>query len=109
MSDFILNDNQNVTLSIALTDAANNVVTANQLDANSVTATFQDGSEFTVVVSADQSSVNVKANGILTKNDVLTVNGSLNSIQLTPGTLTFDEGTSTATVIGLTPGVPSNN
>ena len=109
MSDFILNDNQNVTVTVALTDSANNVVPTNTLDANSVKATFQDGSEFTAVVSPDQSSVLVTAKGILTKDDLLTVTGSLNSVQLTPGTLAFDEDTSTVTAINLVPGTPVNN
>jgi len=109
MSDFILNDNQHVTLTIALTDASNNVVRGNQLDAGSVTATFADGSEFTAVVSTDQNTVLVTANGNLTKDDVLTVAGSLNGVALTPGTLAFDEDTSTATAVNLTAGTPVNN
>jgi len=109
MADFILNDNQHVTVTLALTDAANNVVTGDQLDAGSVTATFADGSEFTAVVSADQTSVLVTATGTLTIDDVLTVTGSLNGVALTPGTLAFDEDTSTATTINLTAGTPVNN
>lgn len=109
MADFQLLDNQNVTLTLALEDAEGNAVTGDTLDAGSVTATFADGSEFTAVVSADQTTVLVTATGALTIDDVLTVTGSLNSVALTPGTLAFDVDASTATAIGLTPGTPVQN
>jgi hypothetical protein len=109
MSDFVLLDNQNVTLTIELLDAEGNVVTGDALDAGSVTATFVDGTEFTAVVSADQTSVLVTATGALTTDDVLTVSGTLNGVALTPGTLAFDADSSTATAIGLVPGTPQTN
>ena len=109
MADFQLTDNQNVTLTIVLDDGAGNVVTGDTLDAGSVTATFADGSEFTVAVSADQTTVLVTANGALTQDDVLTVTGSLNGTPLTPGTLAFDVNAGTATTIGLEPGTPQTN
>jgi hypothetical protein len=109
MADFQLLDDQNVTLTLALEDAEGNAVTGDTLDAGSVTATFADGSEFTAVVSADQTTVLVTATGALTIDDVLTVTGSLNGVALTPGTLAFDVDASTATAIGLTPGTPVQN
>ena len=109
MSDFILNDNQHVTLTLALTDAQDNVVTGDKLDAGSVKATFADGSEFTAVVSADQNTVLVTATGQLTNDDTLTVTGSLNGTPLNPGTLAFYEDTSIATAVNLITSAPANN
>jgi hypothetical protein len=109
MADFPITDSQNVDLTLAITDAAGNAVTGDTLDPGSVTATFADGSEWTVTVSADQTSVNVKANGELTVDDLLTVTGSLNGVALTPGTLAFDVTTGVATAIGLNPGTPAAN
>ena len=109
MADFPITDSQNVTLTLGLTDAAGNAVTGDVLDAGTVTASFADGTEWTVTVSADQTTVNAKANGALTVSDLLTVNGSLNGVALTPGTLAFDVTTGTATAIGLTPGTPAAN
>jgi len=109
MADFVITDSQNVDLTLAITDAAGNAITGDVLDAGTVTAAFADGTEWTVTVSADQTTVNAKANGALTVSDLLTVNGSLNGVALTPGTLAFDVTTGTATAIGLTPGVPAAN
>src|ERR1019366_2984354 len=109
MADFPITDSQNVTLTLAITDAAGNAVTGDTLDPGSVTAAFADGTEWTVTVSADQTSVNAKANGALTIGDVMTVNGSLNGAALTPATMTFDVTTGVATTIGLTPGTPVAN
>jgi len=109
MSDFILNDNQHVTLTIELVDNQNNIVTGDQLDPGSVKATFQSGSQFSAVVSTDQTTVLVTANGILTQDDVLTVTGSLNGVALKPGTLAFDEDSSIATTVNLVPSTPVNN
>ena len=104
MADFQIADNQNVTLTLAVDDAAGNPVTGDTLDAGSVTATFADGSEWTVTVSADQTTVDVRANGALTVDDVLTVTGSIGGVALTPGTLAFDVTTGTATTVGLSAG-----
>lgn len=109
MADFPITDSQNVDLTLGLTDAAGNAVTGDTLDPGSVTATFADGTEWTVTVSADQTTVNAKANGALTVGDVLTVNGSLNGVALTAGTMTFDVTTGVATTIGLSPGTPAAN
>lgn len=109
MADFQIADNQNVTLTLAVDDAAGNPVTGDILDAGSVTATFADGSEWTVTVSADQTSVNVKANGALTIDDVLSVTGSIGGVALTPASMAFDVTTGTATTIGLSAGTPVNN
>lgn len=107
--DFQLQDNQNVTVAIALADAAGNAVTGDALDAGTVTAVFVDGSELTAEVSADQTSVLVTATGPLTVDDVLTVTGSLNGVALSPGTLAFDVGAGTPTQITLEPGTPETN
>lgn len=109
MADFAITDSQNVTLTLAITDAAGNAVTGDVLDAGSVLPTFADGTEWTVTVAADQTTVNVKANGALTVGDTLTVPGSLNGVALTPGTMVFDETTGVATTIGLAAGVPVAN
>ena len=109
MADFQITDSQNVTLTLAVADAAGNAVTGDTLDAGSVTAAFADGSEWTVTVSADQTTVNAKANGALTVDDVLTVNGSLAGVALTPATMAFDVTTGVATTIGLTAGSPVAN
>ena len=109
MADFTLADNQNVDVAITLTDAAGNTVTGAVLDAGSVTATLADSTEFTVTVSADQSSVNVKAIGPLVTGDVLTVNGSFNGVALTAGTLAFDVQAGPPTTIGLVAGTPAVN
>ena len=109
MADFPITDSQNVTLTLSLTDAAGNVVTGDVLDAGTVLPTFADGTEWTVTVAPDQTSVNVKANGALTVNDLLTVPGSINGVALTPGTLAFDVTTGVATTIGLAAGTPVAN
>lgn len=109
MADFQITDSQNVDLTLAVADAAGNPVTGDVLDAGSVTATFADGSEWTVTVSADQTTVNVRANGELTVDDVLTVTGSLDGVALTPATMAFDVTTGVATTIGLSAGTPVAN
>ena len=109
MADFPITDSQNVDLTLAVADAAGNPVTGDVLDAGSVTAVFADGTEWTVTVSADQTTVNARANGALTVGDVLTVNGSLNGTALTPATMTFDVTTGVATTIGLSTGTPVAN
>jgi uncharacterized YccA/Bax inhibitor family protein len=96
-------------VAITLADAAGNPVTGDQLDAGSVTATFVDGTELSATVSADQTSVNVKALGPLTVDDVLTVTGSLNGVALSPGTLAFDVGVGSPASIVLAPGTPVEN
>ena|ERR1035438_3560137 len=109
MADFQIADNQNVTLTLAVDDAAGNPVTGDTLDAGSVVATFADGSEWTVTVSADQTTVNVKANGALTIDDVLTVTGSIGGVALTSATMAFDVTTGVATTVGLSAGTPVAN
>ena len=109
MADFQITDSQNVDLTLAVADSAGNPVTGDVLDAGTVLPTFADGSEWTVTVSADQTTVNVKANGKLTIDDVLTIPGSLNGVALTPATMAFDVLTGTATTIGVTAGTPAAN
>ena len=109
MADFLLGDSQNVDVALAFTDAAGNPVTGVTLDAGSVAATFADATEFTVTVSADQSSVNVRAIGPVVTGDVLTVTGSVGGVALAPGTLPFDVVAGPATSNTLTPGTPVAN
>jgi hypothetical protein len=109
MADFLLADNQNVDVAIVLFDKVGNTVTGTALDAGSVVAAFADSTEVTATVSADQTSVNVRAIGPLTTGDTLTVSGSFNGVALTPGTLAFDVGASAPTSISLTPGTPVDN
>ena len=109
MADFLLGDNQNVDVALAFTDAAGQPVTGVTLDPGSVSATFADATEFTVTVSADQSSVNVRAIGPVVTGDVLTVAGSVGGTPLTPGTLAFDVVAGPASTITLTPGTPVAN
>ena len=107
--DTPLLDNQNVDVAITLADAAGNPVTGDALDAGSVVATLVDGTALEATVSADQTSVNVKALGPLIVDDVLTVTGTLNGVALSPGTLAFDVGSGAPTQIVLAPGTPVAN
>ena len=109
MADFPITDSQNVDLALQFVDAAGNPVANVTPDPGSVTAAFADGTEWTVTVTADQLSVNVRANGHLTIGDVLTINGSVGGVALTPATMTFDETTGVATTFGLVPGTPVAN
>ena len=109
MADFLLGDSQNVDVALAFTDAAGQPVTGVTLDPGSATATFSDGTEFTVTVSADQLSVNVRAIGPVVVGDTLTVTGSVGGTALAPGTLAFDVVAGPASSITLTPGTPVAN
>ena len=109
MSDFVLTDSQNVDVAISLADAAGNAVSGVSLDAGSVTATLSSGTEFSATVSADQTSVNVRALGPVGTGDVLTVTGSFNGTALTPGTLAFDAVVGPPATVLLTPGTPVAN
>jgi hypothetical protein len=106
MSDFILQDDQNVTLAISPVDAAGNP--AGAFDAGSVTATFPETSNLTAVVSADQTSVLVTALGPLTTDDVLTIAGDVNG-QSVSVAFPFDVDASAPTAINVTPGTPETN
>lgn len=107
MADFVLQDNQNVDVAISFADAAGNPV-AGPADPGSVIATLASGAEFSATVSADETSVNVRALGPLTTGDVLTVTASVGGVALS-GTLAFDAVVGPAAAIGLTPGTPVAN
>ena len=108
MADVTLNDNQNVEVTIVLTDSSNQAV-AGLIDAGTLVVTFADPAPFTVTDGADTSTFNVKANAITSAANVATVSGDFNGVALTPGTLTFDVVTPPPVNITLTPGTPANN
>lgn len=109
MPDFVLLDDQNVDVAINVSDDAGNVVQGESLDAGSVTATVSDATSLEATVSADQTSVNVKALGPEVTDVTVTVDGTLNGTALTSGTLAVDVNASPAVAIGLVPGTPVHN
>lgn len=106
MSDFILEDDQNVELAIEPVDALGNSVGA--FDAGSVTASFPETSNLTAVVSADQTSVLVTAEGPLTTDDVLTIAGDVNGVSVSVQ-FPFDVTAGPASAIKVTAGTPATN
>jgi hypothetical protein len=106
MSDFALQDNQNVTLAIAPVDGAGNPTAP--FDAGSVTATFPEGSNLTAVVSEDQTSVLVTAEGPLVTDDVLTITGTVGGTSVSVA-FPIDVDASAPTSITVTPGTPETN
>jgi len=109
MADTILGDAQHLTVTIGLNDTGGNPVTGDVLDAGTVTATFPETTNLTAVVSADQTTVLVTAEGPLVTGDVLTVTGSLAGVALKPGVLPFDVTAGAASAITLTAGAPVDN
>jgi len=108
MADFILGDGQNVDLGIVPgTDAAGNPTTA-PFDAGSVTATLPEATNLVATVSADQTSINVKAEGPLVVDDVLTISGTVNGVPVTAD-FPFDVDAEAPTTITVTPGTPNAN
>lgn len=110
MANFILGDDQNVDVAVSFKDDAGNVVAGSTLDAGSMTATFDDGSEVTATIAPDQSSVNVRANGKLSTGDTLRVNATAGGVAVpNPGVFAFEVDTTGANTIVLTPGVAQHN
>lgn len=105
MPDFVLQDDQTVPVAIQATDDAGNSVPGVSLDAGSAAASVSDATILTAVVSADQSAVQVTAEGPEAVGTVVTVTGTLNAAPVT-ATLAVDVTTSPATGIGLVPGTP---
>lgn len=108
MPNFILGDHQNITLAIAPgPDKAGNPTTA-PFDAGSVTAAFPETTNLVAVVSADQASVLVTAQGPLTTDDVLTISGTVNGA---PVSVLFpmDVDAEASASITVTPGTPVEN
>lgn len=108
MADFVLKTNQNVTLSVGAADITGTPV-AVVFDANSVVATVSDPGALVAVVSADETTVNVKALGPLTTGDTVTVSGSVAGVALTPATFIVDVEALPAVAVTLTPGVVATN
>lgn len=108
MADFIVQDNQHVTLGIAPgPDAAGNPTSA-PFDAGSVTATFPETTNLTAVVSADQTSVLVTAEGPLVVGDVLHIAGTVNGAPVSVD-FPMDVTASAPASIVVTPGTPAQN
>ena len=108
MSDVILKDNENVTVAVSALDALGATL-AVSFDPGTVVATFADGSAFQVVVSPDETSINVKALGPIVTGDVLTVSGSIAGVALTPASLTFDVEAGSPVAVSLSVGTPAVN
>lgn len=105
MPDFVLQDDQTVPVAVAAMDDAGNVVPGVLLDAGSGTVTISDPTILTGVLSADQSSVQVTAEGPEAVGTTVTVAGTLNGAAVS-AVLAVDVTTSPATGIGLVPGTP---
>lgn len=107
--DFVLEDDQNVDCEVQGIDDAGNIVTGVEADAGTVTAEVSDPTILEATVSADQSSVNIKALGPIATGTTVTVNGSVNGAALIAGTLAVDVVDSAVTTIGIIPGTPVHN
>jgi outer membrane usher protein FimD/PapC len=110
MPDFVLADDQNVDVALPILDRAGNA-TSDVFDPGSLTATGSDaGANVTVTVSADQTSMNVRAVGPLATGITITTNGTVNGNPLT-GTFVVDVDADNANPasIGATPGTPVAN
>lgn len=108
MTDFILEDDQNVDIAIQVGDEVGNIVAGAALDAGSVTATADSPDDFTITVSEDQSTVNVKSNGELVTDATVTVSGTLVGAPLT-GEIAIDVVDSAPANLVLVPGTPQTN
>ena len=111
-TDFALGDAQHFTIGIAPgPDSAGNP--GAPWDAGSVTCSLSDGTELTAVVSADQTSVLVTAEGPLTpvgQADVLTVTGTQNNgADTVTGSFPIDTTAEASTSVTFTPGTPVAN
>jgi hypothetical protein len=114
MADVLLLDNQNVTGTVALTDAAGNAVLSSALDAGSLAVTFTDPTQFTVTIAADQSSFDVQSVGTLETGDTGTVTATAGGVPLngpggTPFTFTVDVAAGPPVSIGVSFGAPVAN
>ena len=104
---FGLPDNDNSTVAITFEDAAGNVV-PNAIDAGSLTATSSDPASVTATPSADQNSVDCKADGPVDAAVVVTIACTVAGAPFS-GTVTFDVGAAAPTQLVLTPGAPVAN
>ena len=108
MADFLIQDDENVTLAIAPgPDAVGNPTTA-PFDAGSVTANFPETSNLTAVVSEDQTSILVTSEGPLVVDDVLTITGTVGGVKIVD-LFPMDVTASAPTAILVTPGTPQLN
>jgi hypothetical protein len=101
--DFVLQDDQTNPVAIVALDDAGNAVPGVLLDAGSAAAVVSDPTVLTAVVSPDQSTVQVTAEGPEATGTTVTVNGTLNGAPVT-AVLAIDVTTSPAVGIGLVPG-----
>lgn len=108
MSDFVLQNTQNVTATLGAVDALGNPV-ALVPDAGSVVATASDPGALAVSVSPDQLTISIKALGPLIVGDVVTVSASVNGVALTPATVAADVVPSPPVALTLTLGAPVAN
>lgn len=105
MSDFVLQDDQEVVTAIAPGDVVGNPITA-PFDTGSVTVTSAVPTVLTVTLSADQSSYTATAVGPEETGVTVTVNGTVGGTPVT-STLTFDVTASPAATVIQTPGTPT--
>jgi len=108
MADFVLKNNENVTLTIGAVDGLATPV-AVTFDAGTVLVTVSDPGAVVATVSADETSVNIKALGPVIVGDVITVSGSVQGVALTPANFTVDVQPSAPVAITLTPGLATAN
>ena len=108
MANVELQDAQNVDIALSATDAGGQPATL-VIDANTLTATFADATEWVVTTDEVNNKVNVKATGTLVAGDVLTINASMGSKALAPLTFTFDEIAGPATALTGVVGTPVAN
>ena len=106
MADFVIQDNEHVTLTVAPADAAGNPTGA--FDAGSLTASFPETTNCTAVVSADQLSILVTSEGPLVTGDVLHIAGTVGGAAVADD-FPLDVTASAPTAIVVTPGVPAAN
>lgn len=106
MSDFVLQDDQEVITAIAPGDVVGNPVPDAVFDAGSVTVTSAVPAVLAVEVSTDQTSYTATAVGPEETGVVVTVNGTVNGNPVT-STLTYDVTASPISTVIQTPGTPT--
>lgn len=111
MADFVLQDDQNVELTLQLTDDAGNIVGALPAGVTVAWATANDpDSALAITPSADTLSCNVKATGKLATGAQVTATATLPPATApVTAVLAIDVVTSPATGFGIVPGAPAHN
>ena len=104
---FTMRDNQNVDIDLAATNPDG---TPGTIDAGSLTASMASGTEAVASVTTDPTTgasiVNVRAEGVVTADDLLTVSCTIGG---QPATATLDFSLTGVAVLGLTPRTPVDN